>query len=330
MSFKEKIAALAEIQHKLNPIPDSLQETIHKAFADNQWFTKENMMLSIESVRDYFFDKEKLEKWLSGYSESKVSKTIGIIAAGNLPLVAFHDVLCCFVLDAPVKIKLSSKDYQLMNYFINLLKEADSNWKIDIVEKLTGYDAVIATGSNNTHRYFEEYFSHVPNILRKNRNSVAILNGQETDEEIEKLADDIFMYFGMGCRNVSKLFLPENYDVTQLFPKFSKFEHYADHKLYKDNFDYNCTLLLMNQVPHLANYFVILKEDNSLHPRLATLHYSFYKNEAEVNKYLDANKDEIQCIVGKFNNFIPFGKTQQPELWDYADNIDTVEFLSGL
>lgn len=329
MSFQKKINYLKQIGEKLSNNNNWFEELAYKAQIENQWFTKKSIDLSVQSIINYFLNEDKLTTWLENYTYKKVDKTVGIIAAGNLPLVGFHDVLCCFVLDLHTKIKLSSKDTVLMTFFINLLQESDTNWKVEIVERLTDFDAVIATGSNNSNRYFEQYFASVPSILRKSRNSVAVLQGNETKEDLENLATDIFQYFGMGCRNVTQVFIPEGYDVTKLFPHFEAFEFYADLKLYKDNFDYNCTLLLMNQVPHLANYFVILKEDNGLHPRLATLHYSFYKNEAEVNNYLDANKDEIQCTVGNLNSFIPFGKAQQPELWDYADNIDTIEFLIG-
>jgi hypothetical protein len=330
MSFQQKIDSLKTIYTKLSTNNDWFDELAYKAQIENQWFTKENIELAVKSIKDNFLNEAKLNEWLQKYDFVSTSKTVGIIAAGNLPLVGFHDVFCCFVLNIPAKVKLSSKDTVLMTYFINLLKEADKNWNIEIVERLIDYDAVIATGSNNSNRYFEQYFAKVPSILRKNRNSVAVLNGKESKEDLENLAKDIFQYFGMGCRNVTQVLLPEGYDVTHLFPHFSAYDHYADHKLYKDNFDYNCTLLLMNQVPHLANYFVILKEDTSLHPRLATLHYSFYKTEEAVTKYLQENAEEIQCIVGNSNKYLPFGKAQQPELWDYADNVDTIGFLLEL
>ena len=221
--------------------------------------------------------------------------------------------------------------YEILTKFIvKELQEIDPNWECEIVERLQAYDKVIATGSNNTNRYFEFYFKEVPNILRTNRNSIAILTGKETDEELAFLADDIFMFFGHGCRNVSKVFLPKAYDVTTLFQYFADYEFLHHEKLYMDNYDYTRTLLLMNQTAHYANEFIMLKEDEKLQSRLATLHYSFYENEEEIQNYIIDNHKDIQCIVGKPNTLwqsYAFGKAQKPELSDYADNIDTINFL---
>lgn len=325
MTLLEKIEQLDAWGKSILANQNDLEHLMHQAKVVNQWFTIENSQLSINAIAEKFLNAEKLKQWLSAYkTNDKANKRVGIISAGNLPLVGFHDVLCAFVLGLPTQIKLSSKDEVLMKHFIHQLQTIDKEWKVEIVERLKDFDAVVATGSNNTNRYFEYYFKKVPSLLRKSRSSVALLKGNETAEELKLLADDIFQYFGMGCRSVGSLLLPKNYEVIQLFEAFEHYSFLADHKLYKDNFDYNCTLLLMNQIKHLASEWLILKEDKSLHPRLATVHYQFYNSEEEAQEILHKHKEEIQCIVGQD---IPFGKAQQPELWDYADGVDTMGFL---
>ena len=311
---------------------ESLNQTKISAERRNRWFTQEFIDFALQSISENFLNKKKLEKWLSNYDFSSFDKnqTIGLILAGNLPLVGFQDIVTCFVLGVKVKLKLSSKDETLTKYMIKELKEIDPLWECKIVERLQGYDKVIATGSNNTNRYFEFYFKEVPNLLRTNRKSIAILTGKESDEELETLADDIFMFFGHGCRNISRLFFPEGYDVTKLFPHFKNYVHLHQHKLYMDNYDYTRTLLLMNQTDHYANEFVMLKEEEHLQSRLATVNFSFYKKEAEVVDYLTKHENDIQCVVSQVSNYwksFNFGQAQKPELWDYADNIDVVEFL---
>ena len=328
-----KIERLQEFKALLNNQNETLNELIRLAEIKNRWFSTDNIWLSINAIIDEFLDAEKLENWLGNYKIKAVEKNIGIIVAGNIPLVGFHDLLCAFVLNAPTQIKLSSKDEVLMRFFITKLQELDITWQIKITERLVGYDAVIATGSDNSNRYFEQYFSKVPNLLRKNRNSIAILNGNETAEELSRLAIDIFQYFGLGCRNVSKLFVPKGYNIESLFPHLDQFIEYKNHNLYKDNYDYNRTLLLMNLDKHLANDFVIVKEDKSLHSRLATIHYSFYDNETEIQDYIIENNEALQAVVSQDNEnwkSVTFGKAQQPTLSDYADNIDTIQFLLSL
>lgn len=325
MTLSKKIEHLHAWGKSILANQNELEHLMHQAKVANQWFTIQNSKLSINAIAEKFLNVEKLNQWLSHYKiNDKIDRRVGIISAGNLPLVGFHDVLCAFVLGLPTQIKLSSKDEVLMKYFIHQLQMIDNEWEVEIVERLKDFDAVIATGSNNTNRYFEYYFKEVPSLLRKSRSSVALLTGDETAENLKLLADDIFQYFGMGCRSVGTLLLPKNYNVIQLFEAFEQYSFLADHKLYKDNFDYNCTLLLMNQIKHLASEWLILKEDRSLHPRLATVHYIFYNSEEEIEKILQEKKDEIQCIVGQK---VPFGKAQQPELWDYADGIDIIKFL---
>ena len=328
-----KIERLQEFKSWLNKDNEQLLELTKLAEIKNKWFTQESIWRSFEAIKSKMLDADNLNTWLSNYPVKQVEKTVVIIAAGNIPMVGFHDVLCAFVLNAPTKIKLSSKDAILMKYCVQKLMDLDITWKAEFVERIVDFDAVIATGSNNTHRYFEQYFKKVPNILRKNRNSIAVLNGNETDEQLNQLSHDVFQYFGLGCRNVSKIFVPKDYDITKLFPHFDIFKEYVNHNLYKDNYDYNRTLLLMNLDKHLANDFAIVKEDESLHSRLATVHYSFYTNEQEIQDYLIENNEDIQVVVGQESDkwkSVPFGKAQQPELHDYADNVDTMQFLLNL
>ncbi len=331
--FENKInslVALGQILQDKNNL--EFVETKLKAERLNRWFTQEFIDFAINSIVENFLNQEKLQDWLSRYDFSTLdsSQTVGLILAGNLPLVGFQDILTCFVLGVNTKIKISTKDETLTKYIVKKLQEIDENWNCEIIERLEEYSKVIATGSNNTNRYFEYYFRKVPNLLRDNRNSLAILNGKETAKELDALAEDIFVFFGHGCRNISKIFLPKGYDVAKLFPHFKKFEHLHQHKLYMDNYDYTRTILLMNQTPHFANEFLMMKEEDMLQSRLATINFTFYDNETEIVSFIETHKKQIQCIVSKENKnwkSFDFGKAQKPELWDYADNIDVVEFI---
>jgi hypothetical protein len=268
--------------------------------------------------------------------QDEVAKTIGIIMAGNLPLVGFHDFLCAYISGCGIKVKLSGKDEVLFPYVYRKLMEIDPSLcdRSAIIDRLEGFDAVIATGSNNTNRYFEYYFRDYPKILRRNRNSVAILTGDESDDELYALADDIFMYFGFGCRNVSKLYVPEGYDVKKLFPHFERYKWMHSHTKYMNNYDYNRTLLLMNRTEHLANEIIMLEQNTAISSPVAVLYYETYGEPRQLADKLQANSEHIQCIVSSTSNVIsthveaviPFGQTQMPELWDYADMVDTLAF----
>lgn len=331
--MQEKINALVLLGKQLQDNNNfEFVDIKEKAERLNKWFTQEFIDFAVNSIVEKFLNKEKLELWLSNYDISKIdeTETLGIILAGNLPLVGFQDILTCFVLNVNTKIKLSSKDETLTKYIINQFQKIDENWNCEIVERLKDFDKVIATGSNNTNRYFEYYFKNVPNLLRTNRNSLAILNGKETKEELEALADDIFVFFGHGCRNISKLFIPKNYDITKLFPYLDKYKHLHFHKLYMDNYNYTRTILLMNQTPHFANEFIMIKEEEDLQSRLATLNFSYYSSENEIVSFIKNNENNLQCVVSKENKnwqSFNFGEAQKPELWDYADDIDLVDFL---
>ena len=288
-------------------------------------------------------NREKLEQWLSRYqiTEDEASpKTIGIIMAGNLPLVGFHDFLCAYITGSGIKVKLSGKDEILFPYIYEKLLAIDPSLRerSAIIERLEGFDVVIATGSNNTNRYFEYYFRNYPKILRRNRSSIAILTGKETDEELFGLADDIFMYFGFGCRNVSKLYVPEDYDIIILFPYFEKYKWMHNHTKYMNNYDYNRTLLLMNRTQHLANEVIMIEENPAINSPVSVLYFERYENVKSLTASLLSNLNNIQCIVSNESvslndnpgNIVKFGHTQVPELWDYADNVDTIDFIFSL
>lgn len=325
--MEKAIRNLAELGKQLSTSED-LKEEIKNAVGKNPWFIEPFVQHAVDAVINEMLDEQRLKEWLKSYELRAVNKTIGLIFAGNIPLVGLHDFMCCYVTGCKMKIKLSSKDDALFLFVIKALSEIDAeiNESVEIVDTLKNYDAVIATGSDNTNRYFEYYFRDYPKILRKNRNSVAILTGEETKEDLTKLADDIFLYFGFGCRNVSKLYVPVGYNFEKLFPAFESYKWLHTHNKYMNNYDYQRTLLLMNSIQHLSNDFVMLREHASIASPIATLHYEFWHDENVLNTHLKQNEEKIQCIVSKNN----FGTAQHPTLSDYADGVDTMKFLLRL
>lgn len=308
---------------------------INQSQSYNGWFTPENIIFSLESWANAL-SKENLTKWLSNYNFSNIKpKKVGLILAGNIPLVGFHDLVSVLLSGHNAIVKLSSNDQQLIKFMVDYLIALDDRFKskVDFIEgKLENFDAVIATGSNNTARYFEYYFSSKPNIIRKNRNSVAILTGKETKEELINLGEDIFRYFGLGCRNVSKLFIPEDYDFKLFFEAMFTQGDVIHYEKYANNYDYNKAVFLMSNFKLLDNEFLLLKEDEGYASPIGSLFYEKYDSLDVINKRLKSEEDKIQCIVSKSleKHHIPFGKTQKPELWDYADNVDTLTFLINL
>ncbi|MCH4822986.1 acyl-CoA reductase [Gramella lutea] len=308
---------------------------IDSAIHHNGWFNRENIVFALQQWSKAL-TSENLKLWLDRYDLSgSENKTVGIVMAGNIPLVGFHDFLSVLVSGHKVLAKLSKSDRQLLPVIASYLMHLDSRYENRIQfteEKLEDFDAVIATGSNNTARYFEYYFKGKPSIIRKNRNSVAIITGNETKEELEKLSEDVFRYYGLGCRNVSKLFVPEDYDFDEFFKSMYKWNPIINQDKYANNYDYNKAVYLMSEFKLLDNGFLMLKEDESFGSPIATLFYEKYEDENKLQAQLEENKDKIQCIVrenaGK--DEVKFGYTQKPQLWDYADNIDTIEFLSKL
>lgn len=331
-----KIVKLGELLQKDERIVTAKERAGQK----NPFFTPEFVNNAINAISEQMLQTDKLKQWLSVYPELNsfsTNKTVGIIMAGNLPLVGFHDLLCAYVCGFNINIKLSTKDDILTATTIQLLQEieGEAGQKIALVEKLENFDAVIATGSNNSYKYFEYYFRNSPNILRKNRTSIAILTGKETKEELLGLADDIFMYFGLGCRNVSKLYVPKGFDITTLFPYFDKYNWMHEHSKYMNNYDYHRAILLLNQTPHWADDKVMIQESKALSTPLSMLYYEQYETLGALQSELLVLKEEIQCVVCSndtektigLTGTVHFGKTQFPELNDYADGINTLEFL---
>lgn len=316
-----------------------LTEAIYKAHAQNPYFTEENCRKALTDIAQNYLNKEKLTHWINTYilNNKAQNKSIGIVAAGNIPLVSMHDIICCLIVGANIKIKLSNKDQVLTEYFINQLTTLDSSLKnkIEKVERLTDFDAVIATGSDNTARYFEYYFKKYPHIIRGNRVSLGVLTGNETEEDLKQLCNDIFTYFGLGCRNVSQLLIPQNFDFRPLIASIEKyFSEIINHHLYKNNLDYYRTIYLMNKVDIIDSNYVNMVENESPFSPISCIHFHKYNDKATIDNHLKNYKDKIQCIVadkelnieGAFN----FGQAQSPSLEDYADNIDTIEFLLNL
>ena len=314
---------------------DSFVELISLSQSHNGWFTPEQVYFSIQSWANALTE-ENLTKWLSAYElKDSKPKNIGLILAGNIPLVGFHDFLTVLITGNDVLVKTSSNDQHLLKFLANYLIALDKRFtsKITFVEgKLEGFDAVIATGSNNTSRYFDYYFKDVPNIIRKNRNSVAVLNGKETEEDLFNLGEDIFRYFGLGCRNVSKLFVPKGYDFKTFFEAIFAYKDVIFYEKYANNYDYNKAVFLMSLYKLLDNEFLTLKEDTSYSSPISSVFYEFYDDLDEVKSRLKTDEGQIQCIVSNdlIENSISFGQTQKPMLWDYADNVDTIKFLNSI
>ena len=314
---------------------DRFIDLIQLSQSHNGWFTPDQVYFSLESWAEALTE-ENLNKWLSNYNFSEVkSKTVGLILAGNIPLVGFHDFLSVLISGHKVLVKTSSNDQHLLPFLASYLIEVAPELKdfITFTEgKLENFDAVIATGSNNTARYFEYYFKDKPSIIRKNRNSVAILNGKESAEDLINLGEDIFRYFGLGCRNVSKLFVPEGYDFKNFFEAIFVYQDIIKYEKYANNYDYNKAVFLMSLFQLLDNGFLTIKEDSSYASPISSVFYEFYKDINDVASRLKNDADSIQCVVSNnlVSNSIPFGQTQKPNLWDYADNVDTLDFLLQL
>lgn len=303
-----------------------------RASRENGWFIPEFVDLASNNIARYFLQKEVLEKWAAGYqlpAENLNPQTVGLIMAGNIPLVGFHDWLCIFISGHKALIKPSSKDQVLIKHLLEKLNEwnADAATFSDFSEMLKGCDAYIATGSNNSSRYFEYYFKKYPHIIRKNRTSVAVLTGEETNEDLEKLADDVYLYFGLGCRNVTKIYVPEAYDFIPVLEAFRKYNYLSDHHKYKNNYDYNLALHLLNKKYYMTNGSILLIEDAPFFSPISQLNYEFYYDQNILQNLLKTTSD-LQCIAGK--GFIPYGSSQSPTISDYADGVDTLNFLSNL
>lgn len=332
-------------------VPDSSLDDLNQAFKNkfekalveaeikNPWFTNEFLRKSLQA-KSQMLKSESLNQWVGQYEIKNRSRykssLVGLIMAGNIPLVGFHDFLCVIMSGHNVIAKLSSKDAVLFPILKEILVQLDSSLakRIEFTEdQISNFNAVIATGSDNSARYFEYYFGKYPHIIRKNRNSVAVLTGEESVSSLKLLADDIFMYFGLGCRSISKIYIPEGYDITKLIDQFEIYSHLKNHNKFVNNHDYHKAIYLIEQIKFLDNDFLIIKEDISISSPVACLHYQYYKNQDSLINDLKLNAAKIQCVVSEaefIKNRIPPGKSQFPSINDYADNMDTMKFLFNL
>jgi hypothetical protein len=338
MTLTERIDSFAELgrilrdalEGKAGSWTTPLQRCIERQQAINGWFTPENVTMAISSIASELTD-EKLRKWTSAYpaiEDDPIPSRVAVIMAGNIPLVGFHDFISVLITGQQVMVKTSSKDPELILLIRDILISLNRNFR-EYIAVTTGtlqdFDAVIATGSDNTSRYFEFYFGKYPSIIRKNRNSIAILDGTESFYELEALGEDIFTYFGLGCRNVSKVFIPGTMNAEDIFAPLEGFRKVIDHSKYSNNYDFNKAVYLVNREKFSDNGFLLLKESTNLSSPVAVLYYENYNNIDDLEKMIDGIKGRIQCIIGK--NHINFGNSQKPALWDYADDRDTIDFL---
>jgi hypothetical protein len=315
---------------------EDLTEIINNELHYNAWFTPASVENAVRSIGK-MLNPDDLHTWLSKYQPKQAGKKVGLILAGNIPLVGLHDVLCVLASGNHALIKASSQDSHLIKYVLQKLVEIDESFagQFSFIERLENFDAVIATGSNNSSRYFDYYFGKVPNIIRKNRNSIAVLTGNETAEQLHELGHDIFDYYGLGCRNVSKILVPDGYNFNFFFESIEDYNPIIHHHKYNNNYDYNKSIYLVNRDEHLDNGFLLVKKDDRLTSPLAVLFYSNYADIAAAEQVINDESENIQCVVSAAplkvdNQVVNFGESQQPKLWDYADGIDTMEFLAKL
>lgn len=310
----------------------NLQQAIEKSRTHNAWFTHENTLTALQAWGN-LLQHDHLQSWLSEYQLDKnFDAAVGIVMAGNLPLVGFHDLLCVLISGHRASIKMSSKDRFLIPELLNMMTNHLPEWNNKVTvcdDQLKGYDKVIATGSNNSSRYFEYYFRKVPHVLRKNRSSLAVLSGNESEEELKGLVKDVSLYFGLGCRSVSKILVPKDYDFDILFNALYDIKDLIHHHSYANNYDYNRAVFLMSEDNILDNGFMLVKQDDRLSSPIGCLYFDYYENFEQVKSYVNQRSDEIQCIVSHMDGLdsVPFGSAQFPKLDDYADGVDTLSFL---
>ncbi|MDZ7606682.1 MAG: acyl-CoA reductase [Cyclobacteriaceae bacterium] len=333
MDLRRRINAFLALGKRLATLPqEEKEELFEKSKYYNPWFTDSNLNLAWRGLLRYL-QEEKLEAWAANYDlKNPQPKRVGVVMAGNIPMVGIHDLICVLLSGHSLVAKLSSQDEVLIQFVAKKLIEAEPEYqkRIFFVDRLKDIDAVIATGSDNTSRYFEYYFSKYPHIIRKNRTSVAVLTGHETDAELVALGDDIFTYFGMGCRNVSKIFLPEGQPIEVLFKHWTGYTHLADHHKYANNYHYQRSIMIMNMQIFQDNGFALFVESNRLVSPLAVVYYSYYSSHDDLKVQLSSVSDKLQCIVckdGLLDGTNKFGTAQTPDVMDYADNVDTLKFL---
>ncbi len=348
MTLKHRIQAFVQlgefINEHLSKQPQEKHQKFHAdlttlvdiAYQYNGWFTPENINRALIGI-SVMLKKEDLTEFTKQISEPKQAKTVAVIMAGNIPAVGFHDMMCVLLSGHNILIKASSDDTALITFLAGMLIyfEPEFASRINFSDgKLTNFDAVIATGSNNTAKHFEYYFNKYPNIIRKNRSSIAILTGKETAEELKELGKDVFYYFGLGCRNVSKLYVPEGYKFDLLFESVYDYKYVLDNKKYNNNYEYNRAIYLLDLLPFLDNNFLMITENKSLHAPTSVLFYETYTNESPLVENISQLKENLQCVVSNFEisglNTLPFGKTQEPSIFDFADDVNTLDFLNTI
>ncbi len=334
MTKKQRIEAFAKLGQYLRVPNEGLEGAVMQAHAQNPWYTRENIVLALDAWAGVL-THDNMVAWLDGYDfEAEVDKSVGLVLAGNIPLVGWHDILCVLISGFRAQVKLSSVDSHLTRHLLGKLIEFEPAFagRVSEVERLQDFDLVIATGSDNSSRYFEYYFGKKPHIIRKNRNSVAVLDGNETLEDLQALGHDMFDYFGLGCRNVSKVYLPKGYQVSTLFEGIASFQSITQHHKYANNYDYNKSIYLINGDEHFDNGFLLLKPDSRIASPLAVVYYEEYTDTESLAQQLDAVAEQLQCVVSRSAlpvsiPVFPLGYSQRPELDDYADGINTLEFL---
>ncbi len=339
MQYKKHIITFSKLGDFIiqNLDTDALKPLFSTTRNENGWFTEDNVKLAVENIAKIYLNETALENFALKYAlkENPNPKKIGIVMAGNIPAVGFHDLLCVVLSGNIALLKLSSSDTAAMMFLINKLYEIDPEIKevIRIAQRLNDADALITTGSDNTAKHFEYYFASKPRIIRRNRTSVAVLNGNESRAELANLGNDIFQYFGLGCRNVSKLYVPVGYTFDKFYESIEYWSTIQLHHKYNNNYDYNKSIYLVNRIPHLDNGFLLLKEDATLVSPISVCYYETYENDAHLEQLLAESAEKIQCIVSsdaRFPNSFRFGEAQVPKLEDFADGIDTMSFLMNL
>lgn len=306
---------------------NSLNDLLPRAKAENVWFDEENVSQALTQWQK-MLSQDQVSQWINNYELVTISpKSIGIIMAGNIPLVGLHDMLCVWATGHRAIVKLSSDDTVLMQHILNEMVAYNPYFEAntEVVQRLNAADAIIATGSNNTNRYFEHYFGQKPHIFRKNRHSVAVIKGHETKEDFINLGHDIFQYYGLGCRSISQLLVPETYDFIPMLDAFNTFDYLQHNYKYFNNYEYYKAIYLINRDKHLDTGFLLIRENDSMAAPVGTIYFKTYKNDIEIDAYLKTNEADIQCIAGM--NYTAFGQSQKPSIQDYADNIDTMEWL---
>jgi hypothetical protein len=336
MNLTERIKAFCLLGSKIDNLSANEKSIIHQQAASlNPWFVSQSVDLSLAGI-SHFLKENRLNSWFSSYKmPEQGNKKVGIAMAGNIPLVGFHDYLCVLLSGNLAIIKLSSQDAYLLPTLHSWLTQLEPRFESHVFfeERLKNIDGMIATGSDNTARYFEYYFRNTPHIIRKNRSSVGIIMGEEDVSHLQELGKDVFSYFGLGCRNISKIFVPEGYEFGKLFESWNGYKEIIEFHKYANNYDYQKSILLVNKVAHLDNGFVLITQNEQMVSPISVVYFETYTTQSDLKKKIKSRQNKIQCIVsanGWFEGSVPFGKAQTPELWDYADGIDTMKFLSEL